>query len=131
MKRRLVVYRDFFAGPNIAQRDEQNVAVENLHKGVRFARVIYVMRAVAATTAVETPALIDRTNAQFTTRSPAVRFGIRDFLAGVFGNLSSLFEGNSRKATFAFNRGFFDRETWRQTELHVIFELLIRLDLNG
>ena|SRR6186997_2582397 len=78
------------------------------------------MRAVATSAPVETPTLVDCTDAQFAARSPAVSFSICNFLTGVLGNFSSMFEGNSCKASPTFNSRFFDRETWRQTEFHVV-----------
>ncbi len=68
MQRRFVVDCDFFAGPDIAQRNEQNVTVEDFHESVWFARVIYVMRAVAAAAAIQAPAIINLTDAQFSSQ---------------------------------------------------------------
>ena len=55
----LVINRDLFTGINVAQGKKQNVAVDYFHVGVRFTRMINVMRAVAATGAVQTEAAVD------------------------------------------------------------------------
>lgn len=128
MQSRFVVDGDFLAGPDITEGNEHNVAVENLHEGIRLARVIYVMRAVAAAATVEAPAIIDGTDAQFAARSPTVRLGICDFLASVLGDLSSVLEGNNSKASLTFNRGFFYCQTWRQLELHFNLGIVTQTD---
>ena len=64
MQRLFVVDRDFFAGMNVAQRKEEHVAVDCAHECIWGAAVIDVMRAVAATTAIETPTAIDIAGAQ-------------------------------------------------------------------
>ena len=62
MQRRLVIDRDFFARLDVAQRNEENVVVKNLHECVGQARVINVVRSVSAATSVKTPATIDFTD---------------------------------------------------------------------
>ncbi len=59
-----VVDRDLFAGFDVAQGKEQHVPVECFHVGIWFAAVIDVVSAVAATTAVQTPATIDIADAE-------------------------------------------------------------------
>ena len=66
MQRLLVIDRDLFTCSNVTQSKEQDMAVESFHIRVRFARVIDVMRAVAAAAAVQAPAAIDVTDAQDT-----------------------------------------------------------------
>ena len=56
---RLIVDRDLFARCDVTQRDKENVVIENLHVRVGRARVIDVMRAIAAAAAVETVAMVD------------------------------------------------------------------------
>ena len=68
MQRGFVVDCDFLARPYVAQRDEQNMTVEDFHESVWFARVIYVMRAVAAAAAIQAPAIINLTDAQFSSQ---------------------------------------------------------------
>ena len=58
-----VINGDFFSGINVAQREEQDVAAQVLHIGVRLAAVIDVMRAIAAAGTVEAPTTIDVTDA--------------------------------------------------------------------
>ncbi len=103
MKRVLIIDRDLFAGSNIPQRKEQDVAEDRLHVGVRFARVIDVVRAVAAAAAVQTPATIDVADAQFGSMRAALSFEIRNAFAGILGNLAPAAKTNRREATFAVN----------------------------
>lgn len=71
-----VIDRDLLARLDIAQRDEKNVIVENLHVRVGHTRVVDVVSAVAATAAVETPTPVDFTNPQhLAMRSPPC-FGV-------------------------------------------------------
>jgi hypothetical protein len=58
MQRGFVVDGDFFAWFDVAQGDEQNVAVENLHIGVRLTGMIDVVGAVPPAAAIETPSII-------------------------------------------------------------------------
>lgn len=64
MERLLVVDRDFFAGPDISQSKEQDMAVQSSHEGIWLAGVIDVVRAVAAARAVQTETPIDVADAQ-------------------------------------------------------------------
>jgi len=58
VKRRFIIDRDFLARLYVAQRYEENVIVKDLHKSVRPTRVIYIMRAIASATPIQTPAII-------------------------------------------------------------------------
>ena len=62
MQRCFIIDRDLFAGFNVAQGAKENVIVQDLHERVWTTRVIDVVSAVAAATAVETPATIDLAN---------------------------------------------------------------------
>ena len=64
MERLLIVDRDFFAGPDISQSKEQDMAVQSSHEGIWLAGVIDVVRAVAAPRAVQAEAPIDVADAQ-------------------------------------------------------------------
>ena len=64
MKRLLVVDRDLFAGLNVSQSEEQHVTVQRSHEGIWLAGVIDVVRAVAATRAVQTEVSVDVADAQ-------------------------------------------------------------------
>ena len=104
----LVVDRDLFAGFDVSQREEQNVFANDLHERVWDARVIDVVRAVSATASVETIAIVDFTDTQhLSMRSPA-SFGVRDLLAGVFGDLAASSEGYGSEAALAVYRGRLD-----------------------
>ena len=85
------------------------MAVENLHEGIGLAGMIDVMRAVATTAAIQAPAIVDCTDAQFSPRSSAIGLGLRDSLAGVLCYLSSAFEVSNCKASFTFNGRLPDR----------------------
>jgi hypothetical protein len=68
----LVIDRDLFAGLDVAQGDEEDMTVENLHEGVGLAGMIDVVGAVTITAAIETPAFVDGTDAQLAPACPAV-----------------------------------------------------------
>ena len=69
--------------------------------------MIDVVRAVAATAAVQTPAAIDITDTQDTAIAGASsRFEICYSLAGVLGDLFAATEMNSRETAFAVNWRF-------------------------
>ncbi len=101
MKGILVIDCDLFSGSNVAQSKEQNMAVDGFHVGVRFARVIDVMRTVAAAAAVQTPATIDVADAQLGSMRAALSFEIGNAFAGVFSDLAAAAKTNRREATFA------------------------------
>ena len=50
-----VIERDLFAGMDVAEGHEEDVAVSDSHVAVRGAGVVDVVRAVAAPAAVQTP----------------------------------------------------------------------------
>jgi len=60
----LVIDRDFFARMNVAESEEQHVAVHCPHERIGLAAMVDVMRAVTAVTAVQAEAAIDVTNAK-------------------------------------------------------------------
>ncbi len=64
MERLLVVDRDFFAGPDVSQSKEQDMAVQSSHEGIWLAGVIDVVRAVAAARAVQAETPVDVADAQ-------------------------------------------------------------------
>jgi len=83
------------------------VTVNGLQIGVRLARVIDVMRAVAALAAVQTPAAIDIADAQDAPLAgPSSRFEIWYSLAGVLRDLFPATEVDSCETAFAVNWRF-------------------------
>ena len=78
MKRRLIVEGDLLARMNIAQGVKLYVPVENFHEAVGRARMIDVVRAVAATAAVKAPLRIDGADAQHAPVRSTLRFRVRD-----------------------------------------------------
>jgi len=107
MQRVFIIDRDFFAGSNIAQGKEKHVTVNSFHESVGLARMIDVVRAVAATRSVQTEATIDVADAQDATVSRSFpRFQIRNSLAGIFGNLLSTTKSARRKAALAIDWRF-------------------------
>jgi len=83
------------------------VTVNCFHVDVRLARVIDVMRAVAAAAAVQTPAAIDVADAQNAPiAGSSSRFEIWYPLAGVLSDLFAATEMNSRETAFAVNWRF-------------------------
>ncbi len=101
MKSLFVVHGNLFAWIDITQSKEHHVAMDRAHVGVRLAGVIDVMRAVAAATAVDTPNAINVADAQLGAMGAALSFAIRNALASVFGDLTTVREINCRKAAFA------------------------------
>lgn len=59
-----VVDRYLVAGANVAQSEENQLAIERSSESIRCAAVIDVVRAVTAATAVDTPTMIDTANTQ-------------------------------------------------------------------
>ncbi len=110
MERRLIVDRDLLARLDIAQGNEENVIVENLHKGIRLAGVINVMRAISAAAAIQTPTIVDRTDPECLSFCSAVGFCVRDLLARVFGNFSPAGERLGCETAFAVNSGLSDSQ---------------------
>ena len=99
-----VVDGDFFAGMNIPQGEEQYVAVQIFHVGVRLATVIDVMRAVATACAVQTVTASDVADAQDSAVATALRsFEIRDAFARVLRDLFSARKKHGGKTTSAIN----------------------------
>jgi len=77
--------------------------------------MIYVMRSVATTCAIQTPAAIDVTDAQDATISRTLlRFEIVYALAGVLPDLLSAFERNSCETTLTVDFRFADRDAWSE-----------------
>lgn len=116
MQRLLVIDRDLFAGFDVAQSEKQNVVVQDLHKRIRTARVIDIVRAVSTTAAVKTPTTIYLANTQHPAMRSSARFGVRDLLARVLGDLVTLFESNGGEAAFAMNRRSSDCQTVRESQ---------------
>ena len=83
------------------------MTINGLHVRVRLARVIDVMRAVAAAAAVQTPAAIDVADAQDAPIAGSFsRFEIRYSLADVFSDLLAVTEMNSCETAFAVDWRF-------------------------
>src|SRR6266404_2838821 len=101
MQRLFIVNGYFATRIDVAQSKEYYVSMDRPHIGIRFARMVDVVCAVAAPTAIDTPDSIDITDAQLGSMSAALSFAIRNSLAGVFGDLAPVREMNSRKTTSA------------------------------
>ena len=68
------------------------MAIENLHEGVGLAGMIDVMRAIAATAAIQAPACVDCTDAQSSAVGTTLGFSLRDPLARVLRYFPSCLE---------------------------------------
>ena len=101
MQRLFVIDRDLFARIDVAQSKEHHVAIDCPDIGVRFARMVDVVRTVAAAAAVDAPDAVEITDAQLGSMGAALGFAIRNSLTGVFGNLAPVREINRRKAASA------------------------------
>lgn len=62
MQRRFVIDRDLFASFDVAQREEENVIVEDLHESVWTTRMIDVVSAISTAASVKTPTTVDLTD---------------------------------------------------------------------
>ena len=88
MERLFVIDRDLFARMDVAQSKEHYVVVDGANIGVRLARMVDVVRAVAAATAVDAPGAVNIADAQLGSMGAALSFKIRNALAGVFSYLA-------------------------------------------
>lgn len=98
------------------------MVVEDLHERVGPARVIDVVSAVAAATAVQTVPMVDLTDPEHLPVSSSTRFGVRDLLTGVFSDLVFLLESDRGKAALAVYRRRLDCQTMRQLHELLGFE---------
>lgn len=101
MQRLFVIDRDLFARMNVAQGKEHDMPKDGAHVGVRFARVIDVMRAVTPAAAVDAPNAVHVADAQLRSMCAALRFAIRNALARILGYLTPVWKIDSRKTAFA------------------------------
>lgn len=123
MERLLVVDRDFFAGVDVSQSKEQDMAVQSSHEGIWLARVIDVVRAVAAPRAVQTEAPIDVADTQNLTMACApASFKVRDPLAGVLSYLPPAFEMSGGKAALTVNPRLADCEAVREFHRFALYD---------
>jgi hypothetical protein len=103
MQRLFIVHRDFLARVDVAQSEEQHVAMEGADIGVWLAGMVDVMGAIAATTAIDAPFAVHIADAQFGAVGAALSFDVRDSLARVFGDLATAQKMSSCKTTSAVN----------------------------
>src|SRR5574341_105359 len=109
MKCLFVIDRNFFAGLDIAQSEEQHVTIHRPHVGVWLAGMIHVMSAVAAARTVQTEATVDVADAQDATLARALlSFEVSDSFAGVFGYLLAARKKNGGETAFAVYFRFAD-----------------------
>src|SRR3712207_1694761 len=81
-----VVHGYLFAGPDVSEGEEEDVAVEVFHVGVGGAGVVDVVGAVAADRAVEAPIVVEGADAVLPPPAhPARHLVARDALAFVLG----------------------------------------------
>jgi hypothetical protein len=89
VERRLVVKCDLLARLYIAERDEENVAIDYFHVAVGFTGMVYVMSAVPAPAAVKAPAIINCADTKSAASGAAISFGVGYSLAAVLRDLSA------------------------------------------
>jgi hypothetical protein len=109
VERVYIVNRNLIAGFDVAQREEDYVAVETPGERIWSARVIYVMGAIAAAAAIKTPAFVDSADAENAAFGSALRLQVRYLLARVLGDFPPAFEVRTGKATSAVDGRFLDR----------------------
>ncbi len=105
MKRRFVINCYLLSGPDVAQSDKEDVAIEDLHVAIGLAGMVDVMSAVPTFAAVEAPAIINCADTQSSAACSKISFRIRDLLARVLCNLPTTSEVHAGKAALAFNGG--------------------------
>ena len=103
MQRLFIVHGDFFAGVDVAQSEEHDVAIDGADVGVGLTGMVDVMRTVTAATAVDAPGSVNIADAQLGSVGAALSFAIRDSLARIFGDLAPVRKMNSCKAASAVN----------------------------
>ncbi len=103
MERRLVVERDLLTRLDIAECYKENMVIKYFHIAVGFAGMIYVVGSVSTLAAIEAPAIINRTDTESSSPSPAISFGIGYSLAGVLRYLPALGKTRPRETPFTFN----------------------------
>jgi hypothetical protein len=101
MERRLIINGYLFPGRNVSQRYEEDVFVENLHKCVGFAGVVYVVSSVSTAAAIQTPTTIYGADAKGLTVGAAICLCVGDYFAGVFCDLMAPLERPGGEATLA------------------------------
>lgn len=101
MQRLFIVHGYLVAGTNIAQREEYYVSIDRPHISIRFTRMVNVVGAIAAATAINTPDAVDITDAEFCSVGAELRFAIGNSLARVFGDFATAREMNGGKAAAA------------------------------
>lgn len=101
MKGLFIVDCDLVAGVDVAESKEENVPIDGADIGIRFAGVINVMRAVAATTAVDAPHPVNIADAQLSSMGAALRLAIGNSLPRVLGYLAAAGKEVCSKAAFA------------------------------
>ena len=84
--------------------------------------MINVVRAVPAVASVQTPTLVNRTDAQLSPICPAIGLSVGNLLAGVLGNFSPALEMGRREASLSDDRRFPDFQAWGECEFHLRFE---------
>ena len=121
MVRADVIQRDLFARMDVAEREEEDVTVENLYVTVGRARMVDVMRTVAAATPVKTPVRIDSADAQFAPPARATGdFPSRYSLARVLSDFVSFGEKDGGEASVIVDWRFAYRQAVSQVSFHLI-----------
>ena len=101
MQRLFVIDRDLFTRMNVAQGKEHYMPKDRAYVGVRFARVIDVMRAVTPAAAVDAPDAVHVADAQLRSMRASLCFAIRNALARVLGYFAPVWKIDSGKAASA------------------------------
>lgn len=82
--------------------------------------MIDVVRAVSATTPIQTPTIVDFTDSQFRAKGAPLRFRVRNSFARVFRDFLSGSERFCSKAAFALDGGLSNSQAWSEIEFHLI-----------
>src|SRR5574341_851311 len=104
MIRSAVIQQNLFAWRDVAQSEEQDVAVDDLAVTVRLARVIDELRAVPLTVTVNRPVGVDIGNVDASSvLHPPRDFPPRNLFARVFSDLAAFFETGGGETAVAVN----------------------------
>ena len=130
MIRLAVIEQQLFAGFDVTQSEEEDVAVDDLAVTVGFAGVIDELRAVAAAAPVNRPVKVNATDIE-----PSFVFqAARDFVTGdsftfVFGDLAPFFESDGGETAPAVNPGRFDFNA--RSEIYLLYPVFAQSTDNG
>jgi len=115
-----VFRRDFFGGSYVSERVEKKPATGSDEIGVRFARMVDVLSAVATKAAVNGPFFVDVADTLLARCAlPALGLSERDFFSDVFGDQLVPAEPRGGETSRTVDAGFCDPESRCEFLIHL------------